>query len=109
MSFWILHRNSYGLASLNLSEPVDKAAQALENLLPAQEKVCGAEDLEYLRSLYELAGMRRKQLRFEDSEEILQEALAMREKFLGTDHLVIVNAVASFHRQLSMPWETRRG
>ena len=62
-----------------------KAAEMFQDLLSLQERVYGAEDVEYLRNTFEPACIRQEQFRHDDAEVLLKRLLEAREKVLGKE------------------------
>ncbi len=60
-----------------------KAAKILERLLSAQARVCGNEHIEYMRNIYLLAEVKKRQGQFEKSVQLLEPLLETRKRVLG--------------------------
>lgn len=75
----------------------EKAAQVFERLIPVQRKIYGEEDVQHMRSIFDLASMRQFQDRNEEALALLHPLLALRERVLGPEHqhtLNTMNAIA---------------
>ena len=73
----------------------DLAVQMLENLMAAQERVHGKEDIDYLRSIFELSCTLLKQYKCTEAEALLRDLLATRRQVLGPTHPHTVNTMSA--------------
>ena len=81
----------------------ENALELLERLETAQERVYGTDDIDYLRTIFEIGLVLQRQHRDEDSEKLLENLLAARERVLGAEHPHTLNtsiALADNYRSL---------
>ena len=60
--------------------------QILEELIPAQRRIYGEEDVQHTRSLFDLFLLHQEQGHMEEAEKLAVPLLQIRERVLGTEH-----------------------
>ncbi|KAI4252129.1 MAG: hypothetical protein LQ352_004451 [Teloschistes flavicans] len=71
----------------------DKAARVIERLADAQRRRWGEENVQYMRSVYDVATIRTIENRYDEAEALLHPLLELRTRVLGAEHLHTVNTM----------------